>query len=80
MPTSDDYRQMPIALRRLPLGVLHPVLQEHCWRLLWLTWPLLMESASRQLRESSNYKKGRKTLLDMETSPAGYASEGGVRA
>jgi hypothetical protein len=70
----------PIALRKLPLGVLHPVLQEHCWRLLWLTWPLLMELASRQLRESSNYKKCRKTLLAMETRPAVYASDGRVRA
>src|SRR5262249_54372451 len=63
-----------------PLGALHPVSQEHCWRLLWLTWLSLMGLARRRLRESDNCKKCKKTLLAMETRPAVCASDERVRA
>ena len=68
-----------IALRKLPLGALHRVSQEHCWRLLWLTWLSLMGLALRRLRESGNCRKCKKTLLAMETRPAVCALDGRLR-
>src|SRR5262245_42276240 len=68
-PPRTIIGKWPTAPRKLPLGARHPVSQEHCWRLLWPTWPLLMGLARRRSRESSNCKKC-KTLLAMGTRAA----------
>ena len=81
MPTSDDYRQMANRAAQIAIGCSAPSVARALLALA-LAYLALADGVSQPTveRESSNYKKCRKTLLAMETRPAVYASDGRVRA